>query len=209
MAGRVIYKKRKHLDGFLNPLKENPFNLVITEVEIIREERSMEQTSKGCLVPDNGFQEYSVDVNAHNPNRYDQPLRAILQMRSLSKQVAENETNVEAWLYARSAFLYYIACFIIWVRPPIFSLTLYPLTFSYRHLQLSAGFTFTSIPITLPLATIMPPCSLSPCLEHLIVSSIVSPPRRHAETFIGIYEMVHGHGIVLKTSTGGGALSLG
>ena len=116
MAGRVIYKKRNHLDGFLNPLKENPFNMITTKVEITRETRSMEETNKGNLVPGSDFQEYSVDVNAHNPRRYEQPLTAILQIRSLSKKVAENEANAEAWLYARSAFLYYIACFVIWVR---------------------------------------------------------------------------------------------
>ena len=115
-AGRVIYKKRKHLDGFLNPFKDNPFNMVVTEVEITRQDRFMESTHQGGLISDSNFEEYSVDVKAQKPSRYDQPLTAILQMRSLSKKVAENEANAEAWLYARSAFLYYIACFIIWVR---------------------------------------------------------------------------------------------
>ena len=115
-AGRVIYKKRKHLDGFLNPFKDNPFNMVVTEVEITRQDRSMESTHKGDLSSDSNFEEYSVNVKAQKPSRYDQPLTAILQMRSLSKKVAENEANAEAWLYARSAFLYYIACFMVWVR---------------------------------------------------------------------------------------------
>lgn len=129
-AGRVIYKTREHLDGFLNPFKENPFNMVFTEVEIIREDRStVEQSNKNGLLPDTGFQKYSVNVNADNPNRYDEPLDAIQQMRSLSKKVAENAPNPEAWLYARSAFLYYIACFIIWVHPPpIYLLIFCPLT---------------------------------------------------------------------------------
>ena len=117
-AGIVIYKAREHLDGFLNPFKERPFNMVFTEVEIIREDRSWEQSDKVGLVPDIGCQEYSVEVVADNPNRYDEPAAAVMQMRSLSKKVAENRANAEAWLYARSAFLYYIACFIIWVYHP-------------------------------------------------------------------------------------------
>ncbi|MCJ1239413.1 hypothetical protein MMC14_007409 [Varicellaria rhodocarpa] len=138
-AGRVIYKKRKHLDGFLNPFKDNPFNMVVTEVEITRQDRFMESTHQGGLISDSNFEEYSVDVKAQKPSRYDQPLTAILQMRSLSKKVAENEANAEAWLYARSAFLYYIACFIIWTPATVSRI------YTYVHPNNPAfGYNFTT-----------------------------------------------------------------
>ena len=124
MAGNVIYRKRKYLNGFMNPLNENPFtNLVTTEIHITHEERP-EVTHEG---PDKGaseipgaeapsdFSPYSINIETGTVSR---PLPAFLRMRSLTRDIAQQETNAEAWLYARVAFLFFIALLITWVSLP-------------------------------------------------------------------------------------------
>jgi hypothetical protein len=119
MAGKVIWDKRRHLDGFLNPLNENPFTqIVTTEIEITHEER--------FIVKDDGsqtttadrpepFDPYSVNVQVAPQPQTAHPLPAPLRMRGLTREIAKAETNAEAWLYARVAFLFFIALLITWV----------------------------------------------------------------------------------------------
>jgi len=45
----------------------------------------------------------------------DKATPALLRMRSFSREVAEDAVHPEAWLYARVAFLFYIALLITWV----------------------------------------------------------------------------------------------
>lgn len=129
MAGRVIYKKRSHLNGFLNPFNENPFtNTITTEIEITHERRpsfhaqdSVQNGGDTVGLPtdtiEQEFTPYSVNIEVAPPDKQTQPLPALLRMRTLTRNVAENETNAEAWLYARVAFLFFAALLITWVRP--------------------------------------------------------------------------------------------
>lgn len=118
MAGKVIWSKREHLDGFLNPLNENPFaSTVTTEIEITYEERSIvkDASIQGISESNPGApsDQYAVDIHAlphRDTNSY--PMR---RMISLTREVAQSETNPEAWLYARVAILFFIAMVITWV----------------------------------------------------------------------------------------------
>lgn len=123
-AAKVIWDKRDHLDGFLNPLNENPFvNTVTTEVVITTEERPIvsksvheTRTIEESATPDIS-NPYSVDIHVvqQSGGIRDRPLPSALRMRSLTRQIAKHETNAEAWLYARVAFLFFIALLITWV----------------------------------------------------------------------------------------------
>lgn len=127
MAAKTIWDKREHLDGFLNPLNENPFvNTITTEIEITTEERSIvnngkeDETNVGVRgverSTDRGVgNQYSVDIHVDERAQAARPMPAALRMRSLTREVAKNETNAEAWLYARVAFLFFIALLITWV----------------------------------------------------------------------------------------------
>lgn len=126
MAGKVIYSKRRHLDGFLNPLNENPFtNTVTTEIEITHEERFIMKDGNSQNTADmstvaEGFDPYSVNVRVEPPSRQaNRTIPAALRMRTLTRDAAEAETNADAWLYARVAFLFFIALLITWVPSSI------------------------------------------------------------------------------------------
>lgn len=118
MASKVIWDKRRHLDGFLNPLNENPFTqIVTTEIEITHEERFIvkdgESQEAQSERPER-FDPYSVNVETA-PKNQPRQLPAPLRMRGITREIAEAETNPEAWLYARVAFLFFIALLITWV----------------------------------------------------------------------------------------------
>jgi hypothetical protein len=117
MAAKVIWDKREHLDGFLNPLNENPFvNTITTEIEVTYEDNPIINNS-GPPEPFGNAAEvdnYSVQIRV-DPQNQNRPLPAALRMRSITKNVAKNATNAEAWLYARVAFLFFIALLITWV----------------------------------------------------------------------------------------------
>jgi hypothetical protein len=115
MAAKVIWDKRAHLDGFLNPLNENPFtNTVTTEIEITHEERPIVKEDLHTNFSDNSadIDPYSVQVQV-NPGAA-RPMPAALRMRTLTRDAATRETNAEAWLYARVAFLFFVALLITW-----------------------------------------------------------------------------------------------
>lgn len=118
MAAKVIWDKREHLDGFLNPLNENPFvNTITTEIEVTYDENPMINNTGAQGMFENApeVDPYSVQVRVDAPNQNNRPLPAALRMRSLTKNAAKNATNAEAWLYARVAFLFFIALLITWV----------------------------------------------------------------------------------------------
>jgi hypothetical protein len=124
-AAKLIWNKREHLDGFLNPLNENPFvNTVITEVTITTEERPIVENSKHDHDMIRTVEEsatpgvdnpYSVNIQVGRQTGIIRSLPSALRMRSLTRQIAKHETNAEAWLYARVAFLFFIALLITWV----------------------------------------------------------------------------------------------
>ncbi|KAF4637704.1 hypothetical protein G7Y89_g385 [Cudoniella acicularis] len=116
MAGRVIWSKRKYLDGFLNPLNENPFtSIVTTEIEITHEDRSIlkDTESHGMSDLPSNIDPYSVTVRVETPCR-EPTLPPALRIRSLTRNAAKSEPNAEAWLYARVAVLFFIALLITW-----------------------------------------------------------------------------------------------
>ena len=121
LAGRVIWKKRKQLEGFLNPFNENPFkNTVTTEVQITHEQRrGSSQASfhfdEDTGVLSNGYHPYTVNIEVGATDKDRAPRPAILRMRSLTRAAAVNEKNAEAWLYARVAFLFFLSILITWV----------------------------------------------------------------------------------------------
>ena len=114
MAARVIWKKRSQLDGFLNPWNEAPFsNVITTEIRITHEDKAVmsgPQITEGepvGLAVEPGERAYSVNIEVGSPRS--QPMPAILNVRGVTRDVAANEANAEAWLYARVAFLFFFA----------------------------------------------------------------------------------------------------
>ena len=122
-AGRVIYKSRSELDGFLNPLNESPFaNAVVTEVRITHEDRNtasnyIEESATAGIERDDdyGDKPYSVNIEAAPPPRRSYSMPNVLNVRTVTREVAANNSNAESWLYARVAFLYFLALAITWV----------------------------------------------------------------------------------------------
>ncbi|QGA17825.1 hypothetical protein EYB26_005501 [Talaromyces marneffei] len=124
-AAKLIWDKRELLDGFLNPLNENPFiNTVTTEVTITTEERPIVENSKYNHETVRTVEEsatpgvdnpYSVNIQVNQQTNIIRPFSSALRMRSLTRQIAKHETNAEAWLYARAAFLFFIALLITWI----------------------------------------------------------------------------------------------
>ena len=128
MAARTVWRKRKELPGFLNPLNEDPFrNMVTTEINIVSQPREhfspistraeddiaiLQPTSRG-----GEYNPYSVDVEVGPQESQRRPSMPseLMRLRSLTRTAAVNEMNAEAWLYARTSFLFFLALLITWV----------------------------------------------------------------------------------------------
>jgi len=119
MAGKVIWNKRRHLDGFLNPLNENPFTqIVTTEIEITHQERFIvkeDDEAQNTSERIEQFTPYSVNVQVDPQDQPGRPMPAPMRVRGITRDIAESETNPDAWLYARVAFLFFLALLITWV----------------------------------------------------------------------------------------------
>ncbi|KAG4029464.1 hypothetical protein MFRU_015g00090 [Monilinia fructicola] len=118
MAAKVIWSKREHLKGFLNPLNENPFaSTVTTEIEITYEERSIVKDAgdQGVSESNISSDQYAVEIQAMPQQPQETQVYHVRRMRSLTREAAESETNPEAWLYARVAILFFLAMIITWV----------------------------------------------------------------------------------------------
>ncbi|MCJ1404797.1 hypothetical protein MMC11_008023 [Xylographa trunciseda] len=115
VAGRVIWKKRQHIRGnFLNPLNEDFLNTVTTTVDVSTSDRratSVPQNDAEAQYED--YQQYTVEVETQPEAKSQRP--ALLGMPRITREVAENEVNPDAWLYARSAVLYFLALLVVWV----------------------------------------------------------------------------------------------
>jgi len=119
MAARTVWQKRKELPGFLNPLNEDPFsNTVTTEIDIVSCPRdNLSPASR--IETGEDYNPYSVDVKVgpqRNNRRPSMPTE-LMRIRSLTRTVAVNEINSEAWLYARTSFLFFLALLVTWVNP--------------------------------------------------------------------------------------------
>ncbi len=119
MAARTVWQKRKELPGFLKFLNEDPFsNTVTTEIDIVSCPRdNLSPASR--IETGEDYNPYSVDVKVgpqRNSRRPSMPTE-LMRIRSLTRTVAVNEINSEAWLYARTSFLFFLALLVTWVNP--------------------------------------------------------------------------------------------
>ncbi|KAL8820911.1 MAG: hypothetical protein Q9223_000961 [Gallowayella weberi] len=128
MAGRYVWRKRDALDGFLNPFNEDPFTrdvVMTTSVTITSQERKpslpnyeVREVDKSHV--DDTFDAYSVNIEiGQAPKRPERPRRpsrpAVFRIPTVTRAAALSEENVDAFLYARVAFLFFIALLITWV----------------------------------------------------------------------------------------------
>lgn len=116
------WSNRRHLDGFLNPVNENPFaNIVTTDIDITYEQRPELKhigSQEGIIShEDSHVDPYSVNVEVgpRPSSNSIRPLPAAMRLRSLSRAAAESKPNTEAWLYARVAVLFFMALLITWL----------------------------------------------------------------------------------------------
>ncbi|TVY94361.1 hypothetical protein LAWI1_G000352 [Lachnellula willkommii] len=104
---------------FLNPLNENPFTqIVTTEIEITHQERFIVKEDDEAQITSETpkhFDPYSVNVQVDPTAQPGRPMPAPMRMRGITRDIAESETNPDAWLYARVAFLFFLALLITWV----------------------------------------------------------------------------------------------
>ncbi|KAJ5594728.1 G protein coupled receptor family protein [Penicillium hispanicum] len=118
MTAKLIWDKREHLDGYLNPLNESPFVNTMTEVKITHEERPIVQDAGPHGILDLGTDQdlYAVQVEAHPQKLQPQShMPDALRVRSITRNAAEQAQNQEAWLYARVAFLFFLVLMITWI----------------------------------------------------------------------------------------------
>lgn len=131
-AGRVIYKRRDQLKGFLNPMNENPFTgVVTTEIDVTvgpAQSPSQISTKHGNVfdkdfdripgMEEGQFDPYTVNIGVGENEHNKKPSKPeLFRMKSITREEALKETtNPGAWLYARVAFLFFLSMLIIWVR---------------------------------------------------------------------------------------------
>ncbi|KAL9030391.1 MAG: hypothetical protein Q9180_006911, partial [Flavoplaca navasiana] len=128
MAGRDVWRKRHALKGFLNPFNEDPFAkhvTMTTSVTITSESRKpsmpdlqVRQVDESHVDPN--YDAYSVNIEIGQlDQRREMPRRpsrpAVFNIPSLTRSAALSEENADAFLYARVAFLFFIALLITWV----------------------------------------------------------------------------------------------
>jgi len=141
MAFIKVWHNRHELSGLFNPFNENPFEgTVTTEIDVTTHARRPPElglTSQNSETPIYGaspmmkydFDPYSVNVEV-GPPRPDRKTSTaeLFKVRSLTRNHALSETNPDAWLYARVAFLFFCSLLISWVpssvRYPFFSIFL-------------------------------------------------------------------------------------
>lgn len=132
LAIRKVWRNWHELTGIFNPFNEDPFTgVIVTEIEITHQSRLTDDSrpSHGNLegqthdFPErksSDIRGYSVNVQAQPPLDIERQPSIILDpftgVRSWTRNAALQETNPEAWLYARVAFLFFCALLISWVR---------------------------------------------------------------------------------------------
>lgn len=128
MAFAKVWRNRHELTGIFNPFNENPFEGIITkEIDVTTHAR--QHSSTGAAPPEDeesgtlgvktdDFNPYSVNIEA-DPTQRKPSAAEMFQVRSLTRNHALSETNPEAWLYARVAFLFFCSLLICWVPSSI------------------------------------------------------------------------------------------
>lgn len=126
----MIYQRRRQLSGFLNPLNENPFKATVTtEVHVTSEPWDGQEVIETVptVVPfetTESYQHYQTDVDIEASPQNDKQgtnssMPPVFKVRSYTRKLAEDSIDPEAWLYARVAFLFYIALIITWIPSSI------------------------------------------------------------------------------------------
>ena len=134
MAGVRIYKKRGALEGFLNPFNESPFTHVTTttEVTVTSENRNQSRPRKYSEPKvreiekshqDEDYDPYSVNIEIGRPQRPQRSrgpsIPVVFRLPTVTRAAALSEDNAESFLYARVAFLFFVALLITWVPSSI------------------------------------------------------------------------------------------
>jgi len=134
MAGYKVWRNRHELRGLFNPFNENPFEgTVTTEIDVTTHARRAESPAsirpfeEEIPIPgteaqntSGGFDPYSVNVEVGPQDRQRKPSAPeMFRVRSLTRNAALSETNPDAWLYARVAFLFFLALLVSWVPSSI------------------------------------------------------------------------------------------
>lgn len=140
LAFTKVWRHRHELHGLFNPFNEDPFAHTTVKKEIIvtsvpkprysaeegkadgaAEPRFHNDILPLNLQPDDAasvhkeFDPYSVDVEVGDNKRHSNARPEVFKMRDLTRQHALHETNPDAWLYARVAFLFFSALLVSWV----------------------------------------------------------------------------------------------
>lgn len=129
MAFAKVWRNRHELRGLFNPFNEDPFvGTVTTEVDVTTHKRRAKSPTPfdpdaELAIPgteQSEFDPYTVEVEAQqtDPSMSRPEMPEVLRVRSLTRNHALNETNPDARLYARVAFLFFCALLISWVNLP-------------------------------------------------------------------------------------------
>ncbi len=132
MAFFKVWHNRHELSGLFNPFNENPFEgTITTEIDVTTYARrpsepgptsADEETTIAGASPTqkSDFDPYSVNIEVGRPRLDPKASTAeMFKVRSLTRNHALSETNPDAWLYARVAFLFFCSLLISWVPSSI------------------------------------------------------------------------------------------
>lgn len=126
------WRNRRALAGLFNPLNENPFGaLVTTDVEIVSSfvhelDNQDQHALAGKYIKGSSsasrmeLSHYSAKIQAQDGARGRQNSRPhFLRVGTLTRNAALEETNAEAWLFARVAFLFFVVMMLCWTPASI------------------------------------------------------------------------------------------
>ncbi len=125
------WRNRRALAGLFNPLNENPFGAMITtDVEIVSSNvhdienddcHALAESPKAPYTPKKGDSSfYHANIHAQDAVQSRQNSRPhILRVGTLTRNAALGESNAEAWLFARVAFLFFVVMMLCWIPASI------------------------------------------------------------------------------------------
>lgn len=134
MAFTKVWKNRHELTGLFNPFNEHPFEgTITTEIDITttarqgskagtsspKDEEAATPVTPGVEYLDYNPYSVNVRVGPNDGQRKQSAAQDIFKVRSLTRNHALSETNADAWLYARVAFLFFCSLLICWVPSSI------------------------------------------------------------------------------------------
>lgn len=119
IALHKAWSHRRSLAGLLNPLNENPFaGTITTDIEVVFSEGERNDSFQAADVQEQGkANAYTVVVQGTSYDSRSRP--DLLRLPTRTRNAALAAENAEAWLYARIAFLYFLAMIICWIPASI------------------------------------------------------------------------------------------